>query len=422
MLSTALEMALLGRTTHRPRTHIPTPLAHLVDGSPLSAMQTTSILRGTTHSMEMISTPPSRSPRPSHLRPPTPTTIPTIPRNPMLFNIMRMRPLRRRQQQYRGTTTRLLMSQRRGTPIPIRPSQMATLLHLPQISPRHSPRLRTRPTTHITTRITSLTHTSTRTRTSNTTSSIHNIYRRRRLTLGIRTACRPSRRPLPSRFDHPSTESGTVPAEGSSTHHPSTHPSMLPMAPMARPKLRTYLAGQMQQQEPGLVSPPAPSSSRASTRSSGSIGLGLGLTSQQEFAGMDRPRVVLQLPLLRPPSTSSIPPHTPSVGGMLDSPNSSIITPSSNSITRMNSSSSLREHMEGIILRSSPAPHTATMGMRTDHINTNTTWQHQQALTAPVGGVPRLRRSQTSVRNLTRSPKMNSFLLFLNVDGEMLMI
>jgi hypothetical protein len=181
------------------------------------------------------------------------------------------------------------------------------------------------------------------------------------------------------------------------------------MAPMARTQLHIYPAGLTQQQEPGLVSPPAPSSSRASTRSSGSIGLGLGLASQQEFAALDRPRLALPLPLFRPPSTSSIQPHTPSVGGMLDSPNSSIITPSSNSITRMSSNSSLREHMEDITLRSSPAPHTATMGMRTSHINTNTTWQHQQGLTAQVGGAPRLRRSQTSVST------------FLNAEGAILM-
>ena len=181
------------------------------------------------------------------------------------------------------------------------------------------------------------------------------------------------------------------------------HPSILPMAPMAQPLLHIYPAA-VKQQEPGLVSPPAPSSSRASTRSSGSIGLGLGLASQQEFAGMDHPR----LPLLRPPSTSSIPPRTPSVGavlgGMLDSPNSSIITHSSNSITRMSSSHSLREQMGGITLRSSPAPNTATTGMRTSNTNTNTntTWQHRQGLT---GGVPRLRRSQTSVRILSDFPK-----------------
>lgn len=195
-----------------------------------------------------------------------------------------------------------------------------------------------------------------------------------------------------------------MPAEGSSTHHPFTHPSMLPILPMAHPKLHIYLG--KQQQEPGLVSPPAPSSSRASTRSSGSIGLGLGLASQPEFAGMDHPR--LQLPLLRPPSTSSIPPHTPLVGaalGMADSPNSSIITPSSSSITRMSSNSSLMGQMEGITLRSSPALHTTTR-MRTSSTNntsTSTTWQHQQGLTAQVGAVPRLRRSHTTVRILSTS-------------------
>jgi len=106
--------------------------------------------------------------------------------------------------------------------------------------------------------------------------------------------------------------------------------------------------------------------------------------------------------------------------GMLDSPNSSFITHSSNSITRMSSSHSLREQMRGITLRSSPAPHTATTGMRASNISSNTsintTWQHRQGLTAQAGGVPRSRRSQTSVRILSDSFK-NDTLFFPNGKG-----